>query len=62
VVSAKNIVEQGILRTEGMKWREEPWNWDVDSTFNIYLHLIPGLRIVSYERFRNSVCISTACP
>jgi hypothetical protein len=26
VVSAKNIVEQGILGTEGVKWIEEPWN------------------------------------
>jgi len=30
VVSARNVVEQGILRAEGIKWREEPWNRDID--------------------------------
>ena len=31
VISARNVVEQGILRTEGVRWREEPWNGDIDS-------------------------------
>jgi microfibrillar-associated protein 1 len=26
VVSARNIVEQGILETEGIKWKGEPWD------------------------------------
>jgi len=28
VISARNVVEEGVLKSEGVRWREEPWITD----------------------------------